>query len=130
MKSNLCVLSVLCIATYSSLIDSAPAQSTPESKPRVVGGYNSASIKDQEIIAAMRFAIQTRRKAQKSKMVLVMIHGAQKQVVAGMNYRLYFNIKNDGKRQNIMAVVYKDLKGKYSLSSWMAKKDAVSGPSK
>jgi hypothetical protein len=55
-------------------------------------------------------------------MVLVMIHGAQKQVVAGMNYQIRFTVKNDGKIQNIVAVVYKDLKGRYSLSSWMVRK--------
>jgi len=107
-----------------------PNISPADEKAHVVGGYSAVSVKDREVIAATRFAVQARRKVAKSKMVLVAIHGAEKQVVAGMNYRIRFNVKNDSKIQSIRAVVYKDLKGKYSLSSWTAVKDAEIGPAK
>jgi len=130
MKRLFRVVPVVLAVVASAAVCSPPASIQAAEKAPVVGGYSAVSVKDREVIAATRFAVQTRRKAQKSKMVLVLIHSAEKQVVAGMNYRMYFTVKNDGKLQNIGAKVYKDLKGKYSLSSWEVGKRPQAGPNK
>lgn len=43
---------------------------------------------------------------------------AERQVVAGMNYRMCVRFKKNGVYTTAMTVVYRDLDGAYSLTSW------------
>ena len=85
-----------------------------------MGGYADTSISDPEAVAAARFAIRTEKSKLRTRITLVSIRRAEVQVVAGLNYRLCINVKIKGRTRNVNVVVYKNLKQKYSLTSWVA----------
>jgi hypothetical protein len=86
----------------------------------IVGGYADASNSDPEVVAAARFAINTEKTKLHARIALLSIKHAEVQVVAGLNYRLCMRVKIKGKTRNVKVVVYKNLKQKYSLTSWSA----------
>lgn len=86
----------------------------------IVGGYADASNSDPEVVAAARFAIKTERQKLHTRITLLSIKHAEVQVVAGLNYRLCLRVKIKGRTRNVNVVVYKNLKQKYSLTSWSA----------
>jgi predicted RecB family nuclease len=89
------------------------AQTTP-----AVGAYQKVSSSQAEVKAAADFAVKDQGEAFR----LVKIRKAEQQVVAGMNYRMKLKVaeKKDDKetKYSVIAVVYKDLEGNYSLTSW------------
>jgi len=90
---------------------------------QITGGYGKASVKDKEVVKAAKFAILSRNKTERSIITLLSIKKAQVQVVAGLNYELCLRVsvaKGDKKatKQFVKAVVYRNLKNKYSLTSW------------
>ena len=120
MKSKL--LMMLLIAVGGVLLGGATnvaAQTVP-----TVGGYSSTEAKAPEVAAAAAFAVKTQAKKAKEKIKLVAVNSAARQVVAGMNYQMCLNVETTDRRaktavsQIVQAVVYKNLKGKYSLTSW------------
>jgi hypothetical protein len=56
--------------------------------------------------------------AGKNGISLISIDKAEQQVVAGMNYKVCLKVRNGKRVRYATAVVYRDLKGKRSLSSW------------
>jgi ABC-type Na+ efflux pump permease subunit len=94
---------------------SAGAQEKP-----IVGRYAETSNTDPEAVAAARFAIKTQGRKKHARISLVAITRAEAQVVAGFNYRLCVRVKIKGKTRDVTVVVYKTLKQKYSLISWVA----------
>lgn len=94
---------------------SAGAQEKP-----IVGRYAETSNTDPEAVAAARFAIKTQGRKKHIRISLVAIKRAEAQVVAGFNYRLCMRVKIKGKTRDVTVVVYKTLKQKYSLISWVA----------
>jgi hypothetical protein len=95
----------------------------------VAGGYVDADATNADVVAAANFALKKRGKAQKAVVSLVSISRARMQVVAGTNYEVCVEIdvkrKADKKadRQFARAVVYRNLKNKFSLTSWTSVKD-------
>lgn len=91
----------------------ANAQTAP-----VVGGYQKADKAGTEVKAAVDFAV----KEQGEGVSLVKIAKAEQQVVAGMNYRVKLKVaeKNGDKtsKYTVNAVIYRDLQGNYSVTSW------------
>lgn len=87
---------------------------------QIAGGYAETSNSDPEALAAGRFAV--RREAQKThkRITLRSIKRAEVQVVAGLNYRLCLSVRIGRKTREVTVVVYKNLKQKYSLTSWTA----------
>lgn len=89
-----------------------------------VGGFNSIAATDKEVVAATNFAVKKQSKTQKGKIKLVAVNNAAQQVVAGTNYQVCLSVETlDGKTktptpQTVQAVVFRDLKGKYKLTSW------------
>lgn len=83
---------------------------------------------NKEVVAAAAFAIKAQQDAiQKNtdkeppKLELVTILQAEEQVVAGMNYRLKFSVKLNGKEKTAEAIVWWQAWRKpdpYQLSSW------------
>ena len=102
-------LSAICGETFG-----APARQ----EPPMGGGYQKVSTDDAEVASAARFAINTERRKRGTRISLVGVENAERQVVAGMNYRLCLRVKSRGKVRNVTTVVYKNLKQKYSLTSW------------
>jgi cystatin-C len=89
-------------------------------QPQIVGGYKDTSATDPEVRLAASFAIKQERRTRGRRLSLVSIERAEVQVVAGLNYRLCLKVKSKGRTQEVTAVVYQNLKRKYSLSKWDA----------
>jgi hypothetical protein len=111
-------LTLLVLATAAAL---QIAFAQPQ--PPIVGNFRTASTSDPEVKMAAQFALKAQKKSVKP--TLLSIERAQKQLVAGMNYQMTLKLKSGGKIQRAQAVVYRDLGGKFSLTSW-----ALSTPAK
>ena len=83
-----------------------------------VGGYTRASVTGMEVREAAEFAVNTHAEASRSVLVLKKIVAAQRQVVAGTNFKLTLDVKSDGQAKQAQAVVYRKLDGDMSLTSW------------
>lgn len=84
----------------------------------IVGGYAETAADDPDAVAAGRFAIAREGRKEHARISLISIERAEVQVVAGLNYKLWLKVKSHGKTQDVLAVVYKNLKGQYSLTGW------------
>ncbi len=113
MKSLSLVPALLAVSTAGALI-AAPAPAQP-----IVGDFRPASIKDPEVVMAAKWAVQARAKSSHQKITLLSIQSAEKQLVAGMNYRVALRVKTGTKIGRAKATIYRDLQNKYSLSGWM-----------
>lgn len=125
MFYKLRVLPVLLVLVTISTICLPAAMGTPNQKTPVAGGYGAVSNADRDVVMVARYAIKAQRRKQRGAITLVRIERAEKQVVAGMNYRIILRVKNSGRIERVEAKVYENLKGKYSLSNW-----AILKPSK
>jgi len=92
------------------------------------GSYDTVPVTNQEVVAAAVFAVKAQGEAMQqakdgkpSKLELVTILGAEQQVVAGMNYQLKLQVKQDGKEKMADAIVWWQAWRKpapYQLTSW------------
>lgn len=89
------------------------------------GGYYPASVTDQEVIAAVDFAIKAKEQAmhdkvgaRPAKLSLVKVLSCHKQVVAGMNFKLKIKVMINSEQKDAEVVVYRDLSGSHELTSW------------
>lgn len=87
-------------------------------KEPIAGGYAETSMSDPEVVSAARYAVRRQGQKERARISLISIRRAEVQVVAGLNYRLDLRVSAGGKAQDATVVVYKNLKRKYSLSSW------------
>jgi len=81
------------------------------------GAYRSIAKDDIAVDMAAAFAINE-QKDKIPTLALVGVTGAEKQVVAGTNYRLCLSVRRNGNAEPARAVVFQDLKGAMHLSSW------------
>ncbi len=111
------------IAVCAVVFGSA-ANAFAQTSPPIVGGYGTAETTDNEVRAAANFAVKAQAKKQKTVIKLISVNNAAKQIVAGTNYQICLSVEaTDRKKktavpQTIQTVVYKNLKGKYQLTSW------------
>ena len=91
----------------------------------VLGGYKKIAKSDTGAAAAADFAVEAQAKKKKNATIeLVEIEKAESQVVAGTNYRLCLKVTTSGEKGEadvtitVQVVVFKNLKGAYSLTSW------------
>jgi tetratricopeptide (TPR) repeat protein len=88
------------------------------------GSYKTIPVTDAGAVAAAKFAIDTKETEKKIDIDLDAIVTAEQQVVAGMNYRLCLSLtmpprdEGDDFKRSFKVVVYRDLKSKFSLTSW------------
>lgn len=85
---------------------------------QIAGGYAETSNSDPEALAAARFAIKKEAQKLHVRVSFRSIKRAEVQVVAGLNYRLCMTVMIKRKTREVTVVVYKNLKQKYSLTSW------------
>ncbi len=86
---------------------------------QIVGNYRPISKSNADVVAAAKFAVkQEKRKKGNRGLSLVSVERAASQVVAGRNYKICMQVKMNGKTQNATAVVFLNLKNKFSLTSW------------
>lgn len=89
-----------------------------------VGGYKTADVESDDVQAAANFAIEAQAEKTSKEILLDEVLKAEVQVVAGRNYKICMRVNSEaGEGQDavslvIQAVVYVDLKGNRSLSSW------------
>ncbi|HUQ32709.1 MAG TPA: hypothetical protein VM095_11350 [Pyrinomonadaceae bacterium] len=89
-----------------------------EQQPPIAGGYAETSKTSPEVVSAARYATRAQGRRQGVLISLVSIERAEVQVVAGLNYRLQLKIKIKGEPQTVRAVVYQNLRRRYSLTDW------------
>jgi hypothetical protein len=85
------------------------------------GGWSKADVDDPEVVAAAKFAV-TKAQAKHKKLTMDRIIEAKHQVVAGMNYWVHLQLTDRSSGNPISrgaeAVIYQNLDGEYSLTSW------------
>jgi Aspartic acid proteinase inhibitor len=106
MKNKLQIRHILVALALGMLLTAAA------SAQRVVGGYKSISADDKDAVAAAKFA------AGEKEVELVSVVTAERQVVAGTNFKLCLEVNDDSGTKNFMAVVYHNLQNEYKLTSW------------
>ena len=82
------------------------------------GGYSAVNTNDPEIKAAAEFATAEQARRESVDLSLMEIVQAQKQVVAGLNYKMCLRMKSGSVTRTAVAVVYKNLQQQYSLTSF------------
>ncbi len=89
------------------------------------GGYRAVDVTTAGVVQAAEFAVQSRSETEEMTMSVESIKKAEQQVVAGINYRLCIEVyypseeaETDGVLQFVQAIIYKDLKGNFKLTSW------------
>jgi len=112
------------LIAVGGIIFGCAANAFAQTAEPIVGGYNKIETSDKEVVAATDFAVKKQSKTQKTAIKLVAVNNAAKQVVAGMNYQVCLSVETIDRKtktnapQTVQAVVYRDLKGKYKLTSW------------
>ena len=101
------------------LVSPAFAADTPanSNQPALAGGYSPAEI-DSEARKVAEFAVKAQAKASGSPLRLVKILKAERQVVAGLNYRLEIEVTDGSNHLKAHAVVWRKLDGSLALTSW------------
>ncbi|MBK7391859.1 MAG: hypothetical protein IPI64_00995 [Chloracidobacterium sp.] len=89
-----------------------------------VGGYKEIAKDDAGAQAAAAFAVSSQAEKTSRSIELVLVHKAERQIVAGSNYRLCLKVTSQGEDGEadvthfVQVVVYQNLKREYSLTSW------------
>lgn len=93
--------------------------SAPVVKPIIVGGFSKVANNNAQAVAAAKFAAGEKSNQLETELTVAEILAAEMQVVQGMNYRVCMRVDVEGDEPiTVRAVVYQDLKRKYTLSSW------------
>lgn len=121
MKHNL--RSIIILAAVGIIFGCAVSSYAQTNGP-IAGGYGTADVNDKDVIAAAKYAVKKEAKKDGAKIRFLSVDKAERQVVAGLNYRLCIKVevKEKGKKTYvptlIQTVVYKNLDQKLSLTSW------------
>ena len=107
--SVILILSI-CARTFAIADNDTPAKSLP-------GGYAPAEV-GKDAKAAAEFAVHEQAKRDAIPLTLATIAKAEKQIVAGTNYRLLLIVERSGSPRKAKVVVFRDLNSHYSLTSW------------
>lgn len=115
MKRNIKFALVLVVmAVVFGCAAAAQAQAPPRT-----GGYKEISKTDAGAVAAADFAITAQSAKTGNTYELHELSKAERQVVAGSNYKLCMQVSADGDEAFfVQAVVYVDLKRNSKLTSW------------
>lgn len=96
-----------------------------QKRPPNVGGYSSANVEDADVKAAAKFAVKAKAAELKQKIDLQSIAKAERQVVAGTNYRLCIEAYaaplkegEDGVTVWATVIVYREPAGAMKLTKW------------
>ena len=99
-----------CLSASATRPDDSPHKGLP-------GGYAPAKI-IQDVASAANFAVHEQAKREVAPLKLANISKAEKQIVAGMNYRFILMVERRGSLRQAKAVVFRNLNSHYSLTSW------------
>ena len=85
---------------------------------QLCGGFSPVAADNKDALAAANFAVGEQSKIDNKPIKLVSISQVEKQVVAGLNYKLTLIVEQGALSRTVKAVVFRDLKSKFSLTSW------------
>ena len=111
---------ILKYALATIMLAGGMAISAAAQTPDMVGGYSDAKTSDKEIVRASKVALRDHSRKEGHSVTLVKINKAEKQVVAGMNYRLCMSVRRGrhGKVHTVTAVVYEPIRKPWRLTNW------------
>lgn len=84
---------------------------------QTAGDYGEISKTDKTVVAAANFAVRAQSR-KGATLKLVSIERAKRQIVAGSNYQMCLVVKRANKRQEAVAVIYRNLQNQFKLTSW------------
>lgn len=90
----------------------------------IVGGYKSVSTDDPAVVEAAEFAVSNRSENNSVSLRLVSVERAERQVVAGTNFKLCLKValadedEDAGETQDVKVLVFRSLKNEHTLKSW------------
>ena len=87
-------------------------------KNAVPGGWSSAPVDDARVKLAAQNAVAAQSLREGRPLELKSIAGVERQVVAGINYRMRLVVIRDGAEAAAAALVWGKLNGSYELTSW------------
>ncbi len=92
-------------------------------EPPIAGGYQKIEATDANAVSAAKFAANAEAKKKKAQIKIVSINQAERQIVAGTNFRLCLKTEIKEKNKNaysqiVQATVFQNLKQKMSLAKW------------
>ena len=111
---------ILCLTVFALALASIAVANENTAKPAqssLAGGYSPAEI-DSEVGKVAEFAVKTHAQATGRPLQLVKILKVERQVVAGLNYRLEIKVADGSKHLKARAVVWKKLDGSLALTAW------------
>jgi uncharacterized lipoprotein NlpE involved in copper resistance len=82
------------------------------------GGYRSIDSADPDARAAAKYAVSTQASRTGTAVTLRRVARAERQIVAGLNYRLCLEVRVGGKPDVVQAIVFRDLQQRFSLTEW------------
>ncbi len=85
--------------------------------PAPVGAYAATGI-TAEVRDAAAFAVRERARLEGRSLRLVEVTGAERQVVAGLNFRMTLRVARGREALAARVVVYRPLQGRLQLTSW------------
>lgn len=113
-RSGLALLACLLSQGCAHAADSAP-EIAQAARP---GGWSPAPLDDERIKLAAQRAIESKAAADAVVLTLSSIDDAQRQVVAGTNYKLRLAVTQNGEHRIATAIVWRKLNGDYQLTGW------------
>ena len=90
------------------------------SAQRILGGYKKVSTDDARVTAAAEFAVD-KKAEEHENLTLISIEHAEIQSASGTNFRLCLKVSLDDEEQQVVAVIHRNLKQIYSVTSWTVK---------
>ncbi len=85
---------------------------------QIAGGYGEAEVKSKSVSSAAAFAVRSEARKTKKHFKLISVSKAEQQVVAGLNYNLCLKVRDGKRTRTANAIVYQNLRQKFSLTDW------------
>jgi len=82
------------------------------------GGWKTAEPDNAEVVAAAEFAVSEQGQKTETPITLVSIEKAERQSVAGSNFRMCLKVEVDDETQDVKVVVHRSLQQQHELKSW------------
>jgi hypothetical protein len=120
MDTNLAIRFLLSVIITSVIITGCGASSNSTGSatftPAMTGAYVVTETADADAQSCANYAVDSREP--KGTVKLVRILSAEKQVVAGMNYKLKLAITENGASKTVSVVVWSKLDGTKEVMKW------------
>lgn len=111
--SAVAALTVIALALAAAPPAAAPKPATPPP----VGAYAAAAV-TPELQEAAAFAVREQARRERRDLRLLGVERAERQVVAGLNFRMTLRVAQGRESRAARVVVYRPLQGGLQLSAW------------